>query len=206
MEDVPRRDRDRGAGAVRPLPRRRRAVVVLPDALVEPHVAQFPESFDPWSARALFAIRAVAQRVNDHASDWLAPFGLTAAKYNYLVVLHAAKDPLALNELGAYIHTSNVAVTAMIDALEREGLVERVRHPEDRRSVLAKLTPRGRRRVERAFPIHHRNIEAAMAELPPRERKTLVHLLTKLADGFDRRAEAERESADEGGLECRRSS
>jgi DNA-binding MarR family transcriptional regulator len=74
-----------------------------------------------------------------------------------------------------------------VAALERDGLLRRSAHPTDRRSVVVRLTAKGRRRVEAAVPLHHRNIEAGMSELTLDERAQLATLLLKLAAGFDDR-------------------
>jgi DNA-binding MarR family transcriptional regulator len=39
-------------------------------------------------------------------------------------------------------------MTGLVDHLERDGLVERVPDPDDRRSVRARLTPAGKERIE----------------------------------------------------------
>ena len=157
---------------------RSKRVVLLTDEVMEPRKQAFPGVADPWSTRAVFAIRALAQGINDAANTWLAPFGLTATKYNYLVTLYRCEgQALSLNELSGYIHTSNASVTSVIDALEKDDLVERVEHPSDRRSVLARLTRKGRAATEEAFPAHHHNIELMMSRLNDDERRMLVALL-----------------------------
>lgn len=160
---------------------------MLTDEFMRPRKLAFPDAAEPWATRAVFAIRALAQRINDNANEWLAPLGLTSAKYNYLVVLYGAPGhAMTLTNLGAYIHTTSASVTGVIDALERDGFVERARHAKDRRSVIARLTPKGKAVVEEAFPLHHRNIEVLMNGLSEQDRKALVGFLAKLADGIDR--------------------
>jgi DNA-binding MarR family transcriptional regulator len=168
------------------MPRVRKRVVFLTDAFMQPRKLAFPGAADPWATRAVFAIRALAQRINDHANAWLAPYGLTAVKYNYLVVLYGAEgQAMALNDLAAYIHTTSGSVTGVIDALEKDAFVERARHPADRRSIIAKLTSKGKAAIEQAFPVHHRHIELLLSELTVADRRTLVGFLGKLADGID---------------------
>lgn len=165
---------------------KRRGLLVPSDTGLEKVNRRFPESHHPQATSALFAIRALAQRINDDANEWLAPLGLTSAKYNYLITLYAAdQHTLMLNDIGALIHTSTATVTTMIHALESDGFVVRVRNPQDKRSVLARLTPKGKRRLEKAFPIHHGNIERGMSELSIAERTTLLALLVKVNSGFD---------------------
>jgi len=173
--------------AVKPVRTQRKNIVRLPDAMLDSHEARFPETFERNSVIAMFALRALAQRVNDCTNDTLATLGLNAAKYNYLVVIYMAPEQmLTLNEISGLIHTSNATVTAMVSALERDGLLRRSAHPNDGRSVIVRLTAKGRKRIEAAVPLHHRNIEDGMNELTLAERAQLAKLLLKLAAGFDR--------------------
>lgn len=166
--------------------RRRKGVLVVPDELLSPFTQNFPELFDPVATRGLFALRALAQRIDDDYNTWLVPLGLTATKLNYLAVLYAApKHTLPLSELSRYIHASNANVTIIMNALERDGLVERRPNPLDRRSTVAILEPKGKALINKAFPIHHRNIKAALRDVTPSERRALVALLVKIGAGFD---------------------
>lgn len=166
--------------------RRRKGVLVVPDELVMPYARLFPGLFDPVATRALFALRALAQRIDDDYNTWLATYGLTATKLNYLAVLYATPgNALPLSELSQYIHASNANVTVIINALERSGLVKRKVNPNDRRSVMAVLQPKGRALIERVFPVHHTKIKAALKNVTQAERATLLKILTKIGNGFD---------------------
>jgi DNA-binding MarR family transcriptional regulator len=174
--------------AVTPMRTQRKTIVRLPEAMLEAHRERFPDTFERNAVIAMFALRALAQRVNDRTNETLAALELNAAKYNYLVVIYMTPgQTLTLNEISALIHTSNATVTSMVAALERDGLLRRSAHPTDRRSVVVRLTAKGRHRVEAAVPLHHRNIEAGMSELTLDERAQLATLLLKLAAGFDHR-------------------
>ncbi len=163
----------------------------MPDEQIAAVVAQFPDVFDPDTHRALFALRATAQRVNDRANEWLAPLGLTVGKYNYLVALASSETrSRTLNEIGSLIHTSSATVTGMIAALERDGLVEREDNPADGRSTIARLTPRGEVLLRKAMPPHQRNIAAAMKDFSHAERRQLFALLLRLGAGFAPAAES----------------
>ncbi len=130
-------------------------------------------------------MRATAQRVNDRANESLAPLGLNAGKYNYLVALSSSKTrSRTLNEISTLIHTSSATVTGMIASLERDGLVERQHNPLDGRSTVAKLTRRGEAVLRKAVPSHHRRIEELMDGFSREERRQLFSLLLKLGIHF----------------------
>ena len=60
------------AGMARP----RRRILFLSDEIIKPRRKAFPNN-ELWATRVVFSIRAIAQRVNDSATAWLTPYGLT---------------------------------------------------------------------------------------------------------------------------------
>jgi DNA-binding MarR family transcriptional regulator len=178
---------DDPASVKRPRRKQRKQLLRLPDDMLEKQAARFPETFERHSIVALFALRSLAQRINDYTNDALAPLGLNAAKFNYLMVLYVSpNDAMTLTELSEFIHTSNATVTSMIAGLEREGLVTRRAHDLDGRSTLVSLSERGRALVERAAPVHHGHWAAALADLSIEERAHLADLIIRAGVGFDR--------------------
>jgi DNA-binding MarR family transcriptional regulator len=164
--------------------------LTVPDDILAIFVKEHPTVFDPDTHRVLFALRAVAQRVNDRANEWLAPLDLTVGKYNYLVALGSVRDQsLTLNEIAGLIHTKSATVTQMIAALEHDGLVERTSNPVDGRSTIATLTSRGKALLRKAMVAHHLRIEECMTGFSRDERRTLFSLLLKLGDSFAEKAE-----------------
>ncbi len=164
---------------------RRRKSFVTSDQHAAFYAASFPGVFDPATHAALFALRAVAQFVNDRANEWLAPLGLNVGKYGYLVTLESAPGRrMRFNDLGRSMHTTNASVTTMIQTLERDGLVRRVPNPDDARSHLAELTPQGRRLARRAVEAQHAHVERALHRFPAAKRKQLTALLLELGEAF----------------------
>jgi DNA-binding MarR family transcriptional regulator len=90
--------------------------------------------------------------------------------------------PLEPSRLAEQSGMSRQAVSALAKTLEAEGFVQRRTAEHDARSVLLSLTPLGAERLEQLF-VHHNQREAEWAGvLDPDERRTLSHLLAKLAD------------------------
>ena len=170
-----------------PVRTQRKPILRIPEAMLARQAAAFPESFERNSVLAMFALRALAQRINDYNNDSLAPFGLNAAKFNYMIVLYfSERGEVTLNELSQLIHTTNASVTAMVSTLERDGFVRRRVNRDDARSVKVRLTAKGCKLVERASPAHHHNLEAGMSDLSIAEREQLVGLLLRVGASFDR--------------------
>jgi DNA-binding MarR family transcriptional regulator len=162
--------------------RQRTGALVIPEEHLQKHQRRFPR-FKPLNAQVLFAVRALAQRINDDANERLSAAGLTARQYNYLAVIYV-EERVTPNEIGTLIHTANPTVTSMLNGLEREGLIARNLHPGDGRSSVITLTPRGKAVYEKAFRLHHDHMEETMAVLSVAERRELVAMLVRLGDAF----------------------
>jgi DNA-binding MarR family transcriptional regulator len=110
--------------------------------------------------------------------------GLTLAQYRTLATLRgaAAREPW---ELARAVQVSSPHMTAVLDQLERLGLVERRVDPADRRRRQVLLTPAGRRRLRQLSP-HVLALEAHLLEaiLTESERAVLTDLLRRLRVGM----------------------
>ena len=106
-------------------------------------------------------------------------FGLTESQFGVLeALLHVG--PMSLGQLCRKILRSGSNVTTVVDNLERDGLVTRVRDASDRRVQIAQLTEKGRSLIEEAFPAHVGRVTAMMGALTPDEQTELSRICRKL--------------------------
>lgn len=92
---------------------------------------------------ALFNFLDAADQLYERVGRALGEVGLSYPKYEILSQLSHAGRPLSLGVLAADQQCARSNITQIIDRLEAEGLVRRTSDPDDRRSVLAELTPDG---------------------------------------------------------------
>lgn len=81
---------------------------------------------------------------------------------------------------------STGSVTGVVDRLEAHGLVERTRHPEDRRKVAVRLTADAARVGSAAAPGMHEEMTAAHADYSVEELATIAHWLERIGATLDR--------------------
>ena len=108
-------------------------------------------------------------------------FGISRASFDVLAALRRAGPPYRLQQrelMESLLRTSG-SISVRIDALEREGLVRREQHEEDRRSIFVALTGNGSKLLKAVIPEHLANESALLAGLNLRERKALISLLRK---------------------------
>lgn len=107
-------------------------------------------------------------------------FATTLPRFDLLAQLDRAPDGLTMGELSSRLMVTNGNVTALADALVREGLVLRQAHPSDRRSLCLRLSPEGKRVFDTMTPAHEGWIDLMMGELSRDELARLLDLLGKL--------------------------
>ena len=106
-------------------------------------------------------------------------FGLTESQFGILEALYHL-GPLNQGELCRKILRSGSNVTTVVDNLERDGLVRRVRDETDRRVQVVHVTEQGRALLERTLPHHIGRVVALMSALEPDEQRELGRLCRKL--------------------------
>ena len=106
-------------------------------------------------------------------------FGLTEPQFGALECLGHC-GPLTLGELSRKQLVSGGNTTCVVDNLEERGLVERTRNPRDRRTVVARLTPKGKRLFDEIFPRHALHIARLAGVLTDKEQDDLAILLKRL--------------------------
>jgi DNA-binding MarR family transcriptional regulator len=122
--------------------------------------------------RAHLAHRAVAERA-------LAPLGLGVKEFGALAVL-VEEGPLSQQRLGERQGIDRTTMVAVIDDLERNGLVERRRDPDDRRAYSLDATSKGRRVLARANTAVARAENEFLAPLAGEDRRRLKEFLRTL--------------------------
>lgn len=132
--------------------------------------------------------------LTDRLADDLRPYEIDLQEYEVLMELSETHgQQLRMAELARRAHQSRSRMTHTVARLESRGLVERVHCTEDRRGVVARITPTGFELLERAAPRHVMAVRRFLVDaVAPEDFKALgrvMHgVLTALdAEGHDGR-------------------
>jgi DNA-binding MarR family transcriptional regulator len=131
-----------------------------------------------------FLLAQVGAHAAQRYAERIAELDLTPAQVG-LLRLVATRPGQSQQAIAAQLGTQPTRLVALVDGLEKRGLIERHRNPDDRRLYALELTEDGRAlmsRIALASMAHERAITAALTE---DERATLHALLTKIADEQD---------------------
>lgn len=119
-----------------------------------------------------------AGAIDRAATDALADLNLTAGAFGALVELGAIGAPgLAPSELARRLAVARRTATLYVDILARQGWAERHPHPDDRRMVLARLTPAGCRLLDDLGGAYKRRLAALLSDITPLQAARLTQLL-----------------------------
>ena len=111
--------------------------------------------------------------------------GLTYARMRLLGALHC-NGPQIMTSISDELCVTRRNVTALVDALEEEGLVRRQPHPTDRRATVIELTRKGERTADAMYDEHREAVSELFLELSEEDRVELVRLLGLLREALRR--------------------
>jgi MarR family transcriptional regulator, organic hydroperoxide resistance regulator len=109
----------------------------------------------------------------------LAGTELSHAQFELLLEL-SERGELPAGELATAARLTPATVTQMLDHLAESGHVERVRSQIDRRVVVSRLTPGGRRQIEAKREAWHSRWEQALADVDIEEMRAATRVLQRL--------------------------
>lgn len=113
------------------------------------------------------------------------PTTLTLPQFDVMAQLYRRPEGMTPGELTRELLVTAGNVTGIVARLEALGLVERLRVPEDRRTVRLRLTPRGRRAMRQAIPRHRRELGALLAAVETARLESLRDLLGELSRSLE---------------------
>jgi DNA-binding MarR family transcriptional regulator len=164
----------------------------VPDSVAE-HVrwavATWPQ-IDPEVEGIVSRVDKAHRYLQDAFRASLGQAGLTKEEWKILMALHGGVR--SHGWLCRDLDVSTGVMTNRLDKLERRGLINRGRDPDDRRGVLLELTAPGRARLEEYIDAGAARERGLLADLSATEKRQLNELLSKLLVSLQSRGAAAR--------------
>ena len=107
-------------------------------------------------------------------------FGTTLPRFDLMAQLERYREGLKMNELSRLLMVTGGNVTTIVDQLEKEGLVERLDEPADRRAFRIRLTRSGERSFAEMARAHEQWVVELLAGLSRKDQDELLKVLAKL--------------------------
>jgi len=107
-------------------------------------------------------------------------FGTTLPRFDLMAQLERHPEGLKMSALSRLLMVTGGNVTGIVDQLEKEGLVERLAAPGDRRAFRIRLTRAGERSFAEMARAHEEWIVELLGGLTRREHEELLRLLARV--------------------------
>ena len=104
---------------------------------------------------------------------------------SYLLRQHRDGNVVKPSEISRHLAISSASTTALLDRLERQGSVERISHPTDRRSILIAPTARAAGDVADIVDAFETRVTEAIEALGDEGRASVLRFLDAVADAAD---------------------
>jgi len=121
---------------------------------------------------------------NQISSRLRSEFDTTLPRFDVMAQLARFPDGLLMSDLSQRLMVSNGNITGLTDNLERDGFVERILLPQDRRARKVRLTDKGRAAFDQMAATHASWIHAWLNSLSREEQQVFYLLLGKLKQGI----------------------
>ena len=145
-----------------------------------------PET-DPLSKRRLkmwIRLLGVARAAESQLREYLrVEHATTLPRFDVMAALYRRRDGATMSELSRMLLVSNGNATAVVDRLEKDGLVRRTASETDRRTVYVGLTPEGLRQFETLAADHEREVNRIFGDLSDSDVEQVTALLKRMSKG-----------------------
>ena len=109
-------------------------------------------------------------------------FDTTLPRFDLMAQLERHPEGLKMNELSRLLMVTGGNVTAIVDQLEKEGLVERLDEPADRRAFRIRLTRTGEKTFAEWARAHEGWVVDLLSGLSRRDQDELLRLLARVKE------------------------
>ena len=127
--------------------------------------------------RLLTCTQLIERRVRSRLRE---RFATTLPRFDLMAQLERHREGLKMNALSRLLMVTGGNVTAIVDQLEKEGLVERLEEPADRRAFCIRLTRAGEKSFAEMARAHEEWVVELLAGMSRREQDELLKLLAKV--------------------------
>ena len=150
-------------------------------------VSQVIPGMPTTEARLTRLLLMVGRAFDEVVEESLAPHKINHSDFLALMILYSRPDGSSTpGELCEYTSQGATNMTRIANALVKRGLITRGPSEEDRRRVVIRITPAGRRFVQKLLPPLFPRVSAAFTGFSDTDKRSFSRLLRKLADNLDR--------------------
>ena len=147
---------------------------------LEQHAKLIPE-INPSSVIAMLRVLEASSAIQHAIIDVLeSEYQLSEGKLCVMIILHQMKAGVAPSKLAELAGVTRATISAMLQRMIRDGLVDSFSDEKDGRGKKVCLTAKGRSFMDEVLPNHYLRITKLMGRLSEAEQQELIILLKKI--------------------------
>lgn len=131
------------------------------------------------SMKTVVKLERLNLKFNNKTVNYLNDFNLTFNQFKVLEVLYHRGD-LNIGSITKLTMSTPGNITVVIRNLKRDGWIESIKDPSDKRASILTITKKGVDVIEKVFPNHAENLHNSLTVLSDEELDTLYNLLDKV--------------------------
>lgn len=124
-------------------------------------------------------LRNVSTMLKKRGRDIISQFEITPPQLDALLVLREFGE-LTMGELCQKMFLACSTATDLIDRMERNGLIERVRDTADRRVIRLKVLVKGTKVIDDVLDARRNYLATILSEIDLADKERLIHALEQL--------------------------
>ncbi len=147
---------------------------------------RFPDA-NPRAIETVLRLLRVGSDLMSLSEAHFANLGISTGRFTILMLLNRLmllnpkfQQGISPSELAERGGVSRATITGLLDNLERDELIVREHDPNDRRSILIKITSKGIEFLHSILPTHFRRVAWITSSLSDEEKTTLIKLIGKI--------------------------
>ncbi len=126
-----------------------------------------------------FLLRKISAIIKRRGRDILTNFKITPPQFNALLVLRRHGD-MTIGELGEQMYLACSTATDLVDRMERNGLVERVRDTNDRRVIRIHVLEKGEEILGEVMTARTDYLEEVLEHVSSNECQVMIQSMSLL--------------------------
>lgn len=120
------------------------------------------------------------RRIMMYLDSELQEAGISGVKLFVLMNLIDNTGPMSISQIAEFMRSGKSNATQIVDRLEADGLVQRIRNPQDRRGVVIEVTDEGKRRLNEGLEVRNRVAQELMGHISEDEMNRMIEQLEML--------------------------
>jgi len=127
----------------------------------------------------IYVLALIYNIANQKAEEYFAQYKLSVAKFNVLMLAAFRNEGKGITqvEMAKSLIASASNITKLVEDLRRRGLISRNQNPLSRRENLIRITPSGRKLIDKIWPQYDEMVKSFTDKIPAGKQKTAEIIL-----------------------------